>query len=63
MISETMPLNQWPIQELESLLADLRGAQGIYERHGNTMESTEKFISIVKAAISDVEFESKRLPL
>ena len=57
MISETMPLNEWPLPYLKNLLLDLDAADFNW---GYQSPTTKKFISVVQAAIKDVEFEQER---
>jgi hypothetical protein len=54
MISETMPLNEWPSDYLKVLLFDLNTTKSI-------TPYTREIIEVVQAAIKDVEFgQSKR---
>jgi len=58
MISETMPLNEWPIELLKLLQFDLEDtlrAQG-----ENKLLSTLMIWDVVNKAIKDVEFEDEK---
>ncbi len=59
MISETMPLNEWPSTTLKCLLEDLRLANYNWS---NQSRITIKFIEIVERAIADAEEKEKQLP-
>lgn len=56
MISETMPLNEWPSIMLHHLLIDLEfaGKAGFH--------TTIEMISVVKTAIKDAEEREAKLP-
>jgi len=61
MISETMPLNEWPVRELWSLYGILSigrfGAESNEER-----DSAYEFMQVVKMAIKDAEERENKLP-
>lgn len=51
------PLNEYPKEELEELLAELN-----FAKYFDPGESTKRWIDRVKEAISDREFEDSKLP-
>jgi len=59
MISETMPLNEWPACTLRNLKIDLEMAQLKWTIKSST---TEMIIEVVKQAIKDAEEREAKLP-
>ena len=61
MITETMPLNEWPIELLKNLEIDLEVA---YKHWSHEPEkpytATLMVLNVVKKAIKDVEFEQSK---
>ncbi len=63
MISETLPLNEWPSTELKCLLVDIETADMVYKMKAkHEFASTANFISVVKSAIKDAEEREAKLP-
>ncbi len=62
MISETLPLNEWPSAYLKNLLLDLECASKIFTSGGKPYSSTLDIMSVVKSAIKDAEERENQLP-
>lgn len=58
MITETMPLNQWPVEKLYAL------KQMIIKYHGNDITGSNSYeiLQTVNSAIKDAEQELSQLP-
>lgn len=59
MISETMPLNEWPSVTLKHLEIDLRVAYDYWDKPSDT---TKEMIKVVRQAIKDAEERESKLP-
>lgn len=63
MISETMPLNEWPVMLLKNLQLDLERLLSIQmEESGSYSLSTLMVLNAVNQAIKDAEIEESKLP-
>ena len=60
MITETMPLNEWPERELQLLLQDLQNAKRYWIIREIEHPTTDMIIAVVLAAIKDVQFEQSK---
>lgn len=61
MISETMPLNEWPIELLNSLRMDLELAYSHWSKlDGEPVTGTLTVLIAVNKAIKDQEFETQK---
>lgn len=61
MISETMPLNEWPVELLNSLEIDLSVAYWL-EHDKKPVDATLYILSVVRAAIKDAQERENELP-
>lgn len=61
MITETMPLNDWPIELLKSLELDLTLMYAEWNKHETKpVTATLTILNVVRKAIKDVEFEQSK---
>ena len=60
MISETMPLNEWPLSKLNDHYIHLAWCRVEYQKRDISTESIDEFIDVLQAAIKDVEFEQSK---
>jgi len=63
MISETLPLNEWPSEQLKKLMTAIALANlTAIDLYPKINESCEIFLSVVKSAIKDAEERESKLP-
>ena len=60
MISETTPLNQWPLKDLETLKG-IMILMDCYTHHSGKIELSNKLLPVIEIAIKDHIFESNQL--
>ena len=61
MITETMPLNEWPVINLKHLQLDLQAAREYWLRIGSPIGETDQMLCVVTQAIKDQDFEQSKL--
>jgi len=61
MVSETTPLNEWPLEDL-TMLRQIFLLMPVFTRHHEKIEFAKRLLPIMEMAIKDAEERENKLP-